>query len=131
MPIIKPTVGRKLWYRHNHHDRNIGTETKPPMTVNASEPLDATVVAVWGDRCVNLVIFDIYGSKYERRSVTLKQEGDNIPDGMAYAEWMPYQIGQAAPKPASGTVELESQQAESGDWEIDKGNVGDLGITLS
>lgn len=93
--MISPTIGRKVWYRPNHHDLNVGTETTPPMQTAIDQPLDATVVAVWGDRCVNLVIFDIYGNKYERRSVTLKQEGDTIPDGMSYAEWMPYQTSQA------------------------------------
>jgi hypothetical protein len=98
--MIQPTVGRKVWYRPSHQDMNVGTESTPPMAVSGDQPLDATVVAVWGDRCVNLVIFDIYGNKYERCSVTLKQEGDvmgsgMLSDGMAYAEWMPYQTSQA------------------------------------
>lgn len=100
--MISPTVGRKVWYRPSHQDKCVGTETTPPMEVSGDQPLDATVIAVWGDRCVNLVIFDIYGNQYARRSVTLKQEGDTIPEGQAYAEWMPYQVGQAkkdAPKP--------------------------------
>ena len=93
--MISPTVGRKVWYLPSHQDLNIGTESTPPMTASGDQPLDATVVAVWGDRCINLVIFDSIGGMYTRRSVTLKQEGDVIPDGQAYAEWMPYQAAQA------------------------------------
>lgn len=89
--MIKPTVGRKVWYRPSADD--IAGTTG--MEVNGKEPLDATVVAVWGDRLVNLAIFDIYAKVHERRSVTLVQEGDDVPEGGRYAEWMPYQVGQA------------------------------------
>lgn len=94
--MISPTVGRKVWYRPSEQDkRSQAGTTTAAMAVNGTEPLDATVVAVWGDRCVNLAIFDIYAHVHERRSVALKQEGDTIPEGAAYAEWMPYQTAQA------------------------------------
>lgn len=95
--MISPTVGRKVWYRPSEQDKRNqhSTSTTPSMACNGTEPLDATVVAVWGDRCVNLAIFDICARVHERRSVVLKQEGDTIPDGTAYAEWMPYQTAQA------------------------------------
>lgn len=93
--MISPTVGRKVWYRPNHLDLNVGTESTPPMQASGDQPLDATVVAVWGDRCVNLVIFDSIGSMFTRRSVALKQDDDAITDGVGYAEWMPYQAAQA------------------------------------
>ncbi len=66
-----------------------------PMESAAGEPLDATVIAVWGDRLVNLAIFDIYGTLHARRSVTLVQDEDTRPIGGRFAEWMPYQVATA------------------------------------
>jgi hypothetical protein len=70
------------------------------MVTIDSQPLDATVVAAHGDRCVNLVIFDAVGEKHVRQSVTLMQEGDAPPVDRGYAEWMPYQAKAAARDPA-------------------------------
>lgn len=79
--MIKPTVGRKVWFFEN------GDATV--------EPQDATIVAVHGDRCVNLVVFNHVGEMSAPRSVTLVQEGDAEP-GSRHCRWMPYQ--QAAAK---------------------------------
>ena len=71
--IIKPTVGRKVWYRPSRNDI-IGPL---PMSVSGSieagnaAPLDATVIAVWGDRCVNLQVVDIVGKNFAKLSVNL------------------------------------------------------------
>jgi len=92
--IIPPTVGRKVWYTPSDDDRR-GSVTEKAMEVNGEEPLDATVVAVWGERLVNLAILDIYGNLHARRSVTLLQAGDPVPERGRYARWMPYQLGQA------------------------------------
>lgn len=95
--MITPTVGRKVWYRPSAHDK-----TGPvPMVAATDAPLDATVVAVHGDRMVNLVIFDAMGTMFRKLSVTLMQEGDTPPldtNGISvggYCEWMPYQQTQA------------------------------------
>ncbi|MBT9493876.1 MAG: hypothetical protein IV107_16375 [Paucibacter sp.] len=102
--LIKPTVGRKVWYRASAHD-----QTGPvPMSAQSETagnpkraPLDATVIAVHGDRMVNLLVIDVYGKMFPKLSVTLLQEGDLIPMDAAgneiggYAQWMPYQAGQA------------------------------------
>lgn len=95
--IIKPTVGRKVWYRPSAADMagNHG------MKCVNGQPLDATIVAVWGDRMVNLLVLDSYGRSFSLTSVTLLQEGDapqkDAEDNIvsAYAEWMPFQVGQA------------------------------------
>lgn len=97
--MIKPTVGRKVWYRPSQMDKDGMTGDSPQtgkMEVNGNEPLDATVIAVWGDRCINLSITDIIGTVHARRSVTLLQgdEDQTYPNGR-YAEWMPYQAAQA------------------------------------
>jgi hypothetical protein len=97
MSLITPTVGRKVWYRPTAFD-----QTGPgAMVVSHGQPLDATVLAVWGDRCVNLLVLDIVGKPFTKTSTTLIQDGDakpTTPDGKdagGYAEWMPYQQGQA------------------------------------
>lgn len=83
--MIKPTVGRVvLFYPLDRHPNE--------------QPLAAIVVAVWGDRCVNLAVFKSNGvpMSHPPTSVTLVQEGDPVPTGLSYCTWMPYQLGQAA-----------------------------------
>ena len=96
--IITPTVGRKVWYRPSASD----VLGPVPMSVagpadapSKGQPLDATVIAVWGDRMVNLLVTDIVGRQFPVMSCTLLQEGDERPASGRYAEWMPYQQGQA------------------------------------
>lgn len=101
--MIKPTVGRKVWYRPSRSD----VSGSFPMNIAGSldagnaQPLDATVIAVWSDRMVNLLVTDAVGRQFPVLSCTLLQ-GDDEPlkdaDGKPigrYAEWMPYQHGQA------------------------------------
>jgi hypothetical protein len=87
--LIRPTVGRKVWYRPGPQDRH------SHMQWIEGEPLDATILAVHGDRSINAQVLDINGTPFIRRSWPLVQQGDDIPDG-SYFEWMPYQTGQAA-----------------------------------
>jgi hypothetical protein len=85
--MIKPTVGRVVWYRPPH------TEDIPREP--DAQPLAAIVSYVWGDRMVNLTAFTANGRPYGVTSVILVQEGDPVPADH-YAEWMPCQKGQAA-----------------------------------
>lgn len=92
--MIAPTVGRKVWYRPTEFDKS----GPGAMRVVGIQPLDATVIAVWSDRAVNLLVIDAAGTPFPKMSVTLLQEGDTPPavaGGGGYAEWMPYQTGQA------------------------------------
>lgn len=102
--IIKPTIGRKVWYRPSKWDR----EGRGGMQVACDQsdttkfqPLDATIIAVWGDRMVNVMVTDIMGRQFPLTSVKLMQEGDLFPvdangeNTGGYVEWMPYQAGQA------------------------------------
>jgi len=84
--MIKPTVGRIV---HYYPARGF------PGAAAAGQPLAAIVAKVWNDRCVNLMVSDANGVAYARTSVLLVQEGDAKP-GAEFAEWMPYQLGQAA-----------------------------------
>ena len=87
--MIQPTVGRVVLYKGEF-----------------PETAAAIVVRVWGDRMVNLTVFDPSGSVHARTSVTLRQPEDEAPQG-SFCEWMPYQQGQAAK-----TEALEQKLAE-------------------
>lgn len=97
MSIIPPTVGRKVYYRPSKHD-TIGVGA---MNVSPDQPLDATILAVWGERCVNVQVLDIMGKPFTKTSALLLQPGDPQPvdldgnDAGGYVEWMPFQVGQA------------------------------------
>jgi len=96
--MIKPTVGRVLWYH--------------PAFIPDSGSNETTQVAiishVWSDTCINLAVFDSNGIASNQTSVFLFQgEGDR--PGSQYAEWMPYQQGQAAK-----TEKLESELKAKG-----------------
>jgi hypothetical protein len=92
--MIKPTIGRVVWYSE-------------PNRKGTDQSHAAIVTYVWTDRMVNLAVFDPNGVPYNRTSVKLVQAEDEVAGlvGTSYAEWMPYQIGQAkkhesAEKPA-------------------------------
>jgi hypothetical protein len=66
------------------------------MAINSgNQPLDCTVLYVWGDRCANLEVIDHAGQHHFVSSGHVRQPDDPAPS-FAYAEWMPFQIGQAA-----------------------------------
>ena len=90
--IQTPTVGRKVWYRPCAGD----TSGSFHMYVAPDQPLDATVIAVWGDRLVSLLVTDITGKQFPVLSCTLVQDGDPLPPNGRYCEWMPYQKAQHA-----------------------------------
>lgn len=90
--MIIPSNGRIVWYtpaRVNDADRNITQH-------NGIVPLAAMVVHVWGDRMVNLVVFDSKGAVWSRANVTLLQDDDPKPEEGRFCSWMPYQKSQAA-----------------------------------
>lgn len=84
--MIKPTVGRVVLFVPKSH--------REGLALNLGQPHAATVVHVWGDRMVNLSVFDSNGKQFGVTSVHLKQPDDTDP-GCEYCEWMPYQVGQA------------------------------------
>lgn len=106
--VISPTVGRKVWYRPAKADA-LGPV---PMSFAFGKPLDATIVAVHGDRMVNVQILDGNGRAFTKTSVTLKQDGDEMykdQDGAevgGYVEWPSF------PKPAEVSKSLASSGAE-------------------
>lgn len=95
--MIKPTVGRKVWYRPSATDK-----TGPvPMHQQVGQPLDAAIIAVWSDRMVNVLDTDVAGQQFPVLSCDLLRPGDEPRasiDGQVvgrYVELMPCQVGQA------------------------------------
>ena len=84
--VISPTVGRVVWYHPFASD---------PSPDPGKQPLAAIVTHVWSDTCVNLAVFDTNGGTFGKTSVLLIN-GDMEQPSRGYAEWMPYQKGQAA-----------------------------------
>ncbi len=84
--MIIPTVGRVVWFWPALKDEN---EPK------AERPFAALVAYVWGERMVNLAVFDHNGKHESHTSVPLMQDEDRPPHLGYFASWMPYQIGQA------------------------------------
>lgn len=127
--IIKPTVGRKVWFRPNGikalQEAGVLEYLPTPLIVNGGDqPLDATVVYVWNDRCVNLTILDHSGHPFIASSVPLLQDGDEKPASGFYCEWMPYQKGQAT-KSASTPLPVVDPGPDSLEREIQaKANKG-------
>lgn len=96
--MIKPTIGRRVWYWPSPQDR--GETDYPPRSVmqhdpRSDQPCDAGICFVHSDRMVNLTVADHNGVMHQRPSIQLVQEGDVYPTDGGYAMWMPYQVGQA------------------------------------
>lgn len=106
MPIIKPTVGRRVWYWPS--DLQI---QRLGFSADGSQPCDAGVVYVHDERRVNLAVTDHNCTPHQCRNVRLVQDGDERPavGSEAFAEWMPYQAAQAKKQ--------EPEQAPAGEGE--------------
>ena len=78
--MIKPTIGRVVWFWENTH--------------NQTQPLTGLVCYVHSDTAVNLAVFDVNGNPTSKTSVYLYQ-GEGERPATYFAEWMPYQKGQA------------------------------------
>lgn len=82
--MIKPTIGRVVLVQNRTGSTDI----------SQAEP--ALVSYVWSDRMINVGGFDHNGMPFAFTSLTLLQDDDTPPAIGGYAEWMPYQKGQAA-----------------------------------
>lgn len=110
--MIKPTNGRIVLYT----PFNSELEGTYGMTVQRAVdgrvvPLTADIVAVWGDRCVNLLVKDANGKTFVCTSRTLLQDDDAGQKHGGYAQWMDYQKGQAA-KTEAAEAALKTARAD-------------------
>lgn len=103
--LIRPTVGRVVLFYPDPR-----TSESNFIRPNPDEPCAAIITRVfWGDRMVNLAVFDANGVPHSRTSVNLVQPMDPRPiDGGSYCTWMDYQVGQAA---RAEKAEAETQSA--------------------
>lgn len=91
--MIKPTVGRKVWVRGR------------PQSVSGDQPEDGTITYVHSDTCINVGGRNAVGEPFTITSLYLRQ--DDVPaPALTWAEWMPYQKGQAAKDAAGETTAL-------------------------
>lgn len=103
--MIQPTIGRVVWFH--------------PYATEATYA--AIICHVWSDTCVNLVTFNSNGESIPQHSAFLWQ-GEGERPASNYAEWMPYQLGQAAKtealqqqlaKPENSATPPESKEEET------------------
>lgn len=87
--MIKPTIGRIVWFYENKQQE---------------QPLPGIVCYVHSDTLVNLAVFDVNGNPAPKTSVFLFQDEGGYEPVTHFATWMPYQKGQAA-----RTEELEKR----------------------
>ena len=95
--MITPTVGRVVWVRGRVRGSDVG------------QPEAALVTYVHSDTLINVAGFDYNGGHFALTSLYLNQDGPAPSDGRWWAEWMPYQKGQAA-----RTEQLEKQVGSGG-----------------
>ncbi len=83
--MIKPTVGRVVWYY-------------PPGKSHTEQPLAALITYVHSDTMINVAFFNANGQSFGDTSVVLLQDDDSYgnPGGGSWARWMPYQKAVAA-----------------------------------
>lgn len=98
--MITPVPGRIVWYHPDTHDTTL-------MATNGTQPLAATVVAVWSDTMINVQVLDANAVAWKRTSVALWQGEGEPPYGSRFCEWMPYQLGQA-----KRTTDLEAERQD-------------------
>lgn len=94
--LIKPTVGRFVWYWPS-----VATMAMHDMFSNEpTQPMAAHIAYVWHDGMVNLVVYDHKGNVHALTSVSLIQPGEDVPEGRDFCQWMPHQVkenGQSLP----------------------------------
>jgi hypothetical protein len=95
MSNIVPTVGRVIWYWPGKGD---------PTPLTLDQPFKADVIYVHGPTAVNLEVISHEGRRFTKQSVLIT---DGAEPG--FAQWMPYQKGQAA-----RTEQAEAAAMEAG-----------------
>lgn len=85
-PIIKPTIGRRVWFRCN----DSFAKEKGIYRIDDVQAMDAGIVYVHGDAMVNLIVTDHIGNTHAINSVALVDASDGNSHAM-WCEWMPYQ----------------------------------------
>lgn len=105
--MIKPTVGRIVWYWPSPSD--LATMAFNKVHGEYSQPMAAQIAYVHSDTMVNLSVTDHNGVQHSRTSVHLAQADEPmIPTNIAFAIWMPYQVTQAKKEDASASLSTDA-----------------------
>jgi hypothetical protein len=88
--LIKPSIGRIVWYTPSKQDLAEG------FIDGREQPCAAIVCYVHDDHCVNLSVMDAHGRHFARQSIRLVQPGDTEWPADGYCQWMTYQIQAAS-----------------------------------
>jgi hypothetical protein len=103
MNMIKPTIGRVVWFQ----------PAKVADQPLRTQPYPALICYVHSDTCINIGYFNEGGTACSATSVTLVQD-ENDKEGLTagrFAEWMPYQVGQAKKNEGDLAVDIAKQPA--------------------
>jgi len=93
--MIKPTIGRIVWY-------SPGDDTG--MQYDGTQPLASIICYVWPDDTVNLTVHDADGHSIPKISVPVFQgNAEDCPPGSCC--WMPYQQKKQAEESAKEEAE--------------------------
>ncbi len=103
-PIIKPTIGRRVWFRCN----DSFAKEKGIYRIDDVQAMDAGIVYVHGDTMVNLIVTDHIGNTHAINSVSIVDEA-NANSYAMWCEWMPYQKEQVKKHGAEQQIEQEIQ----------------------
>jgi len=110
-PIIKPTIGRRVWFRCS----DSFAKEKGIYRIDDVQAMDAGIVYVHGDTMVNLNITDHIGNTHAINSVTLVDDA-NGNSYVMWCEWMPYQKEQVKTVKSLDTTG-DNQVADGSDGE--------------
>ena len=100
--IIKPTIGRKVWFFIDHlSQRRDAVESVHVSDSDPSKPMDASVADVHDAKPESeydfvTISFADHDGFMHRHTAPFRQPGQERPNAREWCEWMPYQIGQAA-----------------------------------
>ena len=98
--LIKPTVGRVVWYWPSAKAVNDG-----------EQPRAAILTYVQDDHTVNLVSFGHDGFPLPHRGIRLLEVDEPPPASGHFACWMPFQAGQAKSAQSPGSPALATQRS--------------------
>lgn len=92
--MIKPAVGRNLYYQPGPGEEFEITQHPARADEAMAQPLHAHILYVHDDRHVTLEVVDHIGNRHVRGDVMLYQDGEPVDRGSEYCYWMPYQNDQ-------------------------------------
>lgn len=112
---LTPSIGRKVLFNAVLASGVLAAiESIVPseFILKGSGPFDATIAFVNDDGTVNLAVHDHDGNPHKAQNVTLWDGTGDRPDGTTpFAEWMPYQLQQAAADTAPAAAAPAAAQA--------------------